>query len=407
MLFGKYGIDTEERVNYERLRRERLQRAKDQVNKDGLGVLVTWDPDSIRYICAHFVTTPVRSLQSQFCVLPRNGDPYLYAGHPDAELRERMPWMKGKIFPTTTSRPKFATQPEDLSAIVKVVGDIMAEYGLTGEPVGLEGSITEILMQEAFKQGGLNAVHAGTTMLETRKIKTMDEISLMRITCANAEQVFAALRDAIRPGIRECDLVGIAMKILYELGHEHTEGLVCCSGEHTNPMEVSFTDKPVRAGDLVYIDVDGAAYQGYKQCVYRTFCCGKATNEQKEIYEESRNMLYSAMSGIKAGNTTMDICEHWPHSPSYWGYDTWEQTAALAIGHGIGISLHELPFFSYPRSKNNPVKLEEGMVLALETWAGKRGGKDGVRLEEDVLVTKDGYELLTRFPIDELMECWV
>jgi Xaa-Pro aminopeptidase len=117
-------------------------------------------------------------------------------------------------------------------------------------------------------------------------------------------------------------------------------------------------------------------------------------------------MLYAAMSAIKAGNTTWDICEKWPSSPSYWGYDTWEDVAALAVGHGIGISLHELPFFSYPRAKANPMKLEEGMVLALETWAGKRGGKDGVRLEEDVLVTKDGYELLTKFPIDKLIECW-
>jgi Xaa-Pro aminopeptidase len=290
--------------------------------------------------------------------------------------------------------------------LVKTIGGILAEHGLTNEPLGLDGTTAEVILHEAFSGAGIKCVHAIPTMLEARKIKTKDEIALMKITCADSEPVFAALRDAIKPGIRECDLVGIAMKILYELGHEHTEGLVCCSGEHTNPMEVSFTDKPIRAGELVYIDVDGAAYEGYKQCVYRTFCCWKATAEQKELYEECRTMLYDGMSAIKAGNTTLDICEKWPHTPSYWGYDTWEDVAALAVGHGIGISLHELPFFSYPRAKANPVKLEEGMVIALETWTGKRGGKDGVRLEEDVLVTKDGYELLTKFPIDELIECW-
>ena len=84
----------------------------------------------------------------------------------------------------------------------------------------------------------------------------------------------------------------------------------------------------------------------------------------------------------------------------------WEEVYALAVGHGIGIPLHEIPFLSYVGSKAEPVVLEEGMVLALETWTGKKGGKFGVRLEECVAVTKDGYDLLTKFPVDELIECW-
>jgi Xaa-Pro dipeptidase len=406
MVFGKYGIDIEERVNYDRLRTERLQRARDQIIKDGLGALVTWDADTIRYITAHNLTTPVRPLQSQFCVLPRNGDPILFANHPGKALRERMPWLKDKIFAPTMSRPKLARTKADVAPLVDTIGKILAEHGLTKEPLGLDGSTAEMILNEAFKDAGINCVHATPAMLEARKIKTQDEIELMRITCADAEPVFAAIKDAIRPGIRECDIVGLAMKLLYEMGHEHTEGLVCSAGEHTNPMDVSFTDRPIRPGELVYVDVDGAAYQGYRQCVYRTFCCGRATAEQKELYEECRAMLYGGMSAVKAGNTTMDVCEHWPDSPAYWGYELWEDVGALAVAHGIGISLHELPFFSYPRAKANPVTLEEGMVIALETWTGKRGGKDGVRLEEDVLVTKDGYELLTKFPIDEITECW-
>jgi Xaa-Pro aminopeptidase len=118
-------------------------------------------------------------------------------------------------------------------------------------------------------------------------------------------------------------------------------------------------------------------------------------------------MMYAGMKGIKAGNTTWDIVKNWPDSPKYWGYDIWDDVVPYAVGHGIGISLHEKPFFSYPASKAAPVKLEEGMVLAIENWTGKRGGKFGVRLEENVAVTKDGYDLLTAFPVNELMECWI
>ena len=203
--------------------------------------------------------------------------------------------------------------------------------------------------------------------------------------------------------------MGIGIKALYEEGDDHTEDLVCCSGYNTNPYGWSFSDKPIRPGDLIYIDVDGASYQGYKSCVYRTFCCGKATSEQKDLYEECRAMLYAGMGAVRDGATDYDVVDQWPESPSYWGFESWAEIAPYAVAHGIGLTLHDRPLISplkklagYP-----PTPLQAGMVIALETYAGHKGGADGVRLEENILVTEDGYELLTRWPIDELMECWL
>jgi Xaa-Pro aminopeptidase len=231
----------------------------------------------------------------------------------------------------------------------------------------------------------------------------------MRITCANSEKALAAIVDAIRPGVRECDLVGIGIKALYEEGDDHTEDLVCCSGYNTNPYGWSFSDKPIRPGELIYIDVDGASYQGYKSCVYRTFCCGKASEEQKALYEECRAMLYAGMSAVKDGATDYDVVDKWPDSPSYWGYEDWGEVAPYAVGHGLGLTLHDRPLITAIKRAAGyaPTTLQAGMVLALETYAGHKGGKDGVRLEENILVTEDGYELLSRWPIDELMECWL
>lgn len=148
---------------------------------------------------------------------------------------------------------------------------------------------------------------------------------------------------------------------------------------------------------------------GYKSCYYRTFVCGEATALQKQVYEDCRAMMYAGMEGIKAGNSTADIVKGWPQSPKYWGYDNWLDVAGYALGHGLGLSLHEAPQFFRPyTSAAAHTVLEEGMVMAVETWTGgvdPKYGPFGVRLEEDIVVTKDGYELLTKFPVETITEC--
>jgi len=318
-----------------------------------------------------------------------------------------MPWLKGRIYPAgRMSRMKLARTKDDVKNVVKEVADIMTEHGVKNEPLGIDCSTSELLLLEAFKEVGINIVDAKHVMFEARKIKNQDEIECQRIACSNAEAAFADIADAIRPGVTECELVGIGMNTLYRLGADEAQEFVCVSGPITNPFRVDFTDRQVRPGDLVIIDINGNSFHGYKSCYYRTFCCGKATQEQKDLYEICRKMMYDSMAAVKAGNTTWDVASKWPDSPKYWGYDSWEEISALAVGHGVGISLHEMPWFSYPMSKANPIKLEEGMSVALETWYGKRGGKDGCRLEEQMVITKDGYDLLTHYPVNELIECW-
>jgi Xaa-Pro dipeptidase len=322
-------------------------------------------------------------------------------------MRQELPWLKDKIWagmPLNTG--KWNKKVEDLEPVVKKVVDIMAEHGISNEIVGLDGCSSELLMQEAFGNKKIDVVDAKRAMLEARTIKSQDEIECMRIAASMAEAAFADIAAAIRPGLTECELMGIGMKTLYSLGADETQEFVVASGPRTNPLHIDFTDRQIRPGDLVIVDINGNSFHGYKSCYYRTFCCGKASEEQKEIYEENRDMIYAGMSAVKAGNTTLDICEKWPTSASYWGYDKWDDVFGYAVGHGLGISLHEFPVISYPISKAEPIRLEEGMVMAVETWTGKKGGKNGVRLEEEVVVTKDGYDLLTKFPVDQITECW-
>jgi Xaa-Pro aminopeptidase len=407
-LFGKYATDRAEGINFERMRNYRLKRAVDQMNKDGLGCLVTWDAYTIRYLTSVYATVPVRWNEGNSVILMKDGSYYVDAMYAfdRSEMEVEMPWLKGKMLPRLGAGKRASFTKEDVQPLVKKVGELMAQHGVTKEPLGLDGSTSELLYHEAFKDVGIEAVDAKLTMFEARKIKNQDEIECHRIAAANADAAFADIVDAIRPGIRECDLVGIGMKRLYQEGADETMEFVCASGQRTNSLHIDYTDKQILAGDLVIIDINGNSYQGYKSCYYRTFCCGKATAEQKALHKENVDLLYGAMNAVKAGNTTWDVASKWPDSPKYWGFDKWEEVYALAVGHGIGIPLHEIPFLSYAGSKAEPIVLEEGMVLALETWAGRKGGKFGDRLEEDLVVTKDGYDLLTKFPVDELIECW-
>lgn len=411
MALGKYAVDYEERINYDRLRRERLQRAKAELGASGAGALITWDEANIRYLTSYYITTPMRPAEVQCVFLPRNGEPILFCGGTPEETERRMPWMRGRVHPVISSFKFIAADEDNIAVLVFVdtVGKLLAEHGLEKETLAIDGTVCGLILNRAFDKAGIRTMHGKPIMDAARMIKTADEIELMRITCGNSESAFAAIVDAIRPGIRECDLVGIGIKALYEEGADHTEDLVCCSGFNTNPYGWSFSDKPLRPGDLVYIDVDGNSYQGYKSCVYRTFCCGKATREQKDLYQECYDMLYGGISVVKDGATDHDILAKWPQSPEYWGYDNWAAVGAYAIGHGLGLTLHDPPIISpYAKAMGIPPnELKEGMVIALETYAGHKGGKDGVRLEEDILVTKNGYEVLSRWPIKELMECWI
>lgn len=411
MALGKYAVDYEERVNYERLRKERLEKAKEALNNSEAGALITWDEANIRYLTSYYVTTPMRPAEIQCAFLPRNGEPILFGGGTPSETDRRMPWMKGRVRPSFPPVKIVADNEDHITALIVVdtIGKLLAEYGLEKEPLAIEGTVCSMLFSRAFEKAGIKTVHGKPIMDKARMIKTRDEIELMRITCGNAESAFAAIVDAIRPGVRECDLVGIGIKALYEEGADHTEDLVCMSGYNTNPYGWSFTDKPLRPGDLVYIDVDGNSYQGYKSCVYRTFCCGKATQEQKDLYQECYEMLYGGIQVMKDGATDHDILEQWPKSPEYWGFGDWAEVMPYAVGHGLGLTLHDPPGISpYAKAMGMPpIELKAGMVIALETYAGHKGGKHGVRLEENILVTKDGYEVLSRWPIKELMECWL
>ncbi|NTV89565.1 MAG: aminopeptidase P family protein [Clostridiales bacterium] len=409
MPHGRMAMDRLEGINMDRMRKYRLQRIREAMAANGIGTLITWDPYCIRYISGGYVTVPNRYNNRQSVIVPRNGDPIcsFMSSFSTEALKKEAPWLNGNII-GDFGPARDASQADVEKAAARIMG-IVAEHGLSNEPIAIDGCAREHMMIESLRKMGAKDVVDGVYLcFDARSIKNVDEINCFKLACGAADAAFEDIRQAIRPGIRECDLQGIGMKRLYEMGCDETQEFVVASGPRTNPMHIDFTDRAIGPNEPVIVDINGASYMGYKTCYYRTFFCGRPNEEQKEIYEVARKMMYDGMAPIKDGADVNAVRAMWPKGPEFWGYDSWEAVRGYALGHGLGISLHESPimFFAGPGLGPNTT-FKEGMVIAVETWAGKKGGDFGVRLEEDIVVTKDGYELLTKWPVDKMTECWI
>jgi Xaa-Pro aminopeptidase len=185
------------------------------------------------------------------------------------------------------------------------------------------------------------------------------------------------------------------------LGSEHVEGVNAISGERCNPHPHVYTDRVLRPGDPAYFDILHS-YMGYRTCYYRTFFVGSASTAQVDAYKRCRDYLDAAIDMIRPGVTTDEVVELWPKAQEF-GFPDEEAAFALQYGHGVGLSIWEKPVFSRLVSLDHPEEIKEGMVFALETFWPAEDGWSAARIEEQLVVTEDGCEVITRFPAEEAM----
>jgi Xaa-Pro aminopeptidase len=253
----------------------------------------------------------------------------------------------------------------------------------------------------ALQKEGITVVDGQQLMQQARVIKTQDEISLLKTACMMVDAAYDDLYRAMKPGIRENECVALVSKVLYEMGSEHVEGVNAISGERCSPHPHVFSDRVLRPGDPAYFDILHS-YMGYRTCYYRTFAIGSASQSLVDAYKRCRYYLDVAIESIKPGATTADIAKLWPKAQEF-GFPDEEACFALQYGHGVGLSIWEKPVFSRLVSLDHPEVIEEGMVFALETFWPATDGWSAARIEEQLVVTKDGCEVITRFPAEELL----
>jgi Xaa-Pro aminopeptidase len=397
--YGTMAVDWEQRTDFDRLRTERLARAKEHLKRSDLGALLCFDMNNIRYITATHIGTWAIDKLIRFCLLPQDDDPIMWDfGSAARHHKLYNPWLGDERSRAGISTLRGAVEGRAESVAEKIRIEL-EERGLLGEPLGVD--VIELPVLKALQDQGIQIVDGQALMQNVRMIKTEDEITLLNTACAMVDAAYDELYRAIKPGFRENDCVALVNKVLYELGSEHVEGVNAISGERCSPHPHVFTDRMLRPGDPAYFDILHA-YNGYRTCYYRTFAVGSASRALIDAYARCRDILDNAISMIRPGVTTAEVVETFPRAEEF-GFPDEEAAFALQYGHGVGLSIWEKPVFSRLVSFDYPETIQQGMVFALETFWPATDGWSAARIEEQLVVTANGCEVITRFPAEELL----
>jgi Xaa-Pro dipeptidase len=399
---GRMGVDFEERVDFARLRDYRLARARAALDASELGALLLFDMNNVRYVTSTTIGEWARDKIARFALLTRTGEPHLWDfGSAAKKNRIHAPWLQDDHIRGGMTGLRGGVPPAVglFDGLAKEVAAILREEGVADMPLGLD--LVEPPMWLALQAQGVTLADGQQTMLDAREIKSQDEIVLLSTSAALVDGVYQMISEVLKPGIRENEIVALATKMLYDLGSDDVEGINAISGERCSPHPHVFSDRLIRPGDQAYFDII-QSYIGYRTCYYRTFAVGRATQNQKDAYTKAREWMDLAIDAVRPGVTTDVIAAKWPKAEEF-GFSSEMECFGLQFGHGVGLALHERPIISRLNSLSHPAEIKEGMVFALETYCPAVDGLSAARIEEEVVVTKDGCQVITLFPAEELM----
>jgi len=398
---GRMNVDFEERVNFDRLRRYRIARTRSAIGNSGLGAVLCFDTNNIRYITGSVIGEWARDKICRYALLTGTAEPYLWDfGSAATHHRLFAPWLEPARCKAGMLglRGSVAEEAGLFKRAAEEIAQLLKDEGVADMPVGVD--LCEPPMMFALQAAGIDVRDGQQVMLDARQIKSMDEIVLLNTAASMVDGTYQVIAEALKPGARENEMVALANKQLYEAGSDDVEAINAVSGERCSPHPHNFTDRMYRPGDQAFFDVI-QSYMGYRTCYYRTLNVGSSTPAQEDAYRRAREWIDIAIDLVKPGATTDQIAMRWPEAPEF-GFANEMEAFGLQFGHGLGLALHERPIISRLNSLDHPVELEEGMVFALETYCPAADGNGAARIEEEVVVTPEGCKVITLFPSKEL-----
>jgi len=421
---GTNAVDWEQRIDFDRLRTQRLARLKGELEASSLGAVLAFDFANIRYMSSTHIGTWAIDKLIRFSLLTRNTDPIVWDFGSAAKHHALYdPWLStttsemdadphaphhGAVRPRlepgsragiSTLRGAFSPDARIAEGVAKKIKRELEKFGVANQPLGVDVIEPPVLF--ALQAEGIEVVDGQQVFLAARSIKTQDEISLLTQAASMVDAAYDRLYEFLRPGVRENEAVGLVSKTLYDFGSEYVEGVNAISGERCSPHPHVYSDRIIRPGDPAFFDILHS-YNGYRTCYYRTFAVGSASPAQNDAYKRAREYMDRAIALVRPGATTADIVSVWPKAEQF-GFPDEEAAFALQYGHGVGLSIWEKPIFSRLVSLDHPEELKEGMFFALETYWPSADGIGAARIEEEIVVTADGCEVVTKFPAEDLL----
>ena len=395
---GPFHVGYERRVDLDALRQKRIAKAEQQRRQAGLDALLVWKDENCRYLTdlrPQLIAGKTTALNGALLVEGRAPIVFCSGGERD-RIDRTMPWVK-EVHTIPIIEEKALVD----GLIRDILGPVLREHRLADATLGLDESNMVFYKALTSHFPKMKVEDGDTPMQQARLVKLDEEIALIEEATAIADAVCATATAAVADGVRECEVAGEAMRTLFRLGGEYAHVMTpfVASGEHMAPPHRICSDKLIRHGDVVFIDI-GAAWCGYFGDMARTVICGEASKEQRKIYTAVYEGLKAGIAEMRPGRTNKDAADAVIKAADKHGLGG--RFLSLFIGHGVGIGANEPPYIGETLPGAPIYEFKPGMVFAVEPliWVeGVRGG-GGVRLEEMVLVTENGPHVMSRAPFD-------
>jgi len=398
---GRTQVDFEQRIDFRRLHEYRLARTRAALARSGLGALLCFDQHNIRYTTSTVIGEWARDKLTRYSLLTGNGDPYIWDfGSAARHHRLYAPWLKPDHSRAglTGMRGAVGADPFLFTQAAREIKAILDEEGVGDMPLGID--VVEPPMLFELQKLGVKVKDGQQVMLQAREVKNIDEITLLNMAAAMVDGVYQDIAEALKPGVMESQIVALATRRLYEMGSDCVEAINSISGERCSPHPHNFTDRLIRPGDQAFFDVI-QSFMGYRTCYYRTFNVGRSTPAQRTAYKKAREWMDRVIDLLRPGMTTDKVAAKLPKAQDA-GFANEMDAFGLNFCHGLGLGLHERPLISRLNSFREPIELKAGMVFAVETYCPASDGVSAARIEEEVILTPNGAQIISLYPADEL-----
>lgn len=388
----------EKEINFVELRSYRLNRVKKELEKKNIEACLLFDPVNIRY-ALDTTNMSIYNMHNltRYCFIPLNGPVILYE-YFNCEDQSNHLNLIDEVRPAITwDYFSYGDQAnEQLNKWVKEVKDLTNSYSKNSKKLAID--VINGPAVTALNKIGLEIIDAKSILEQARFIKSSGELKCMKAAIKVAEIGISKMRNELKAGMTENELWAILHKTNIEHGGEWVECRILSSGERTNPWMQESSNKIIQRGEIVSFDTDMVGPYGYCADISRAFVEGnKFNSDQKKIYQMAVEHINHNTDLIKPGLSFKEFTEKsWKLPDEYYG------NRYSCMVHGIGLC-DEWPMIRYPTDGGQREGcFEKNMTISVETYIGKVGGKEGVKLEQQYLVTDNKLELMSLHPLEDI-----